>query len=335
MTIPARSRRVNSEISIPTRRGVAYAANVSSVVDQVLASLDRLTPAQRNIGRWVVQTYPSGSLSSAAVIAQQANASPASVIRFVRNVGYAGLADFQAAVRDELVKRSSSPFQLEKLPAPESSFVERVLQAETSLVQETLGRVSEETLSQVRSIITSASKVLIYGGRFSQSVSHYLYAHLDLFLGDVHHLAASTTPLPDRVVGGGRSTALIVFDFRRYDVEAEFVSQYLAARRAQVIVVTDQYLSPAARHAHVTLITAIERPELCDSYTGAIALCDVIVTSLLSHERTQRIRMLDQVEQARREFAALQVRRAVPDFSFEVGMLPQEAASTADDVAQR
>jgi DNA-binding MurR/RpiR family transcriptional regulator len=299
--------------------------NVRSVVDQVLGSLDQLTPAQRNVGRWIVQTYPSGSLRSAAVIAEEAHASPASVIRFVRKLGFAGLAEFQATVRDELVRRSSSPFKLESLPVPESSFVERVLDAEMALVRDTLGRLSEETLAQVRAILTSASKVFVYGGRFSQAVSHYLYAHLELFLGDVHHLAASTTPLSDRIVSAGRSTALVVFDFRRYDVEAEFAAQYMRGKRSQIIVVTDQYLSPAARHADVTLITAVERPELCDSYTGAIALCDVIVTSLLSHDRTQRVRMLDQIEQARSEFAALQVSRAVPDFSFEATMLPEVA----------
>lgn len=298
-----------------------------SVVDLVLGSLDRLTPAQRNVGRWVVRTYPSGSLRSAAFIAHEASASPASVIRFVRTIGFAGLAEFQAAVRDELVKRSSSPFQLESLPAPASRFVERVLDAETALVRETLGRLSEATLGQVRDILSSASKVFIYGGRFSRAVSHYLYAHLELFLGDVHDLASSTTPLPDRIVSGNRSSALVVFDFRRYDVEAEFAAQFIRGRRGQVIVVTDQYLSPAARHADVTLITAIERPELCDSYTGAIALCDVIVTSLLSHDRPQRMKMLEQVERARDEFASLQVSRAVPDFSFEATMLPEVSGS--------
>ncbi len=280
-----------------------------------------------------MRTYPSGAMRPAAAIAQDAHVSPASVIRFVRALGFAGLAEFQATVRDELVKRSSSPFQLERLPAPESAFVERMLDAETALVADTLGRLNEETLASVRAILTSASKVFLYGGRFSQAVSHYLYAHLELFLGDVRHLAAASTPLTDRIVSAGRSTALVVFDFRRYDVEAEFAAKYLRARRAQVIVVTDPYLSPAARHADVTLITAIERPELCDSYTGAIALCDVIVTSLLSHDRRQRVRMLEQVEQARRELAALQVSRSVPEVSFEAGMLPVIESGDAFDAA--
>lgn len=159
-------------------------------------------------------------------------------------------------------------------------------------------------------------------------MSHYLYAHLELFLGDVHDLASSTTPLPDRVVSANRSSALVAFDFRRYDVEAEFAAQYVRGRRGQVIVVTDPYLSQAARHADVTLITAIERPELCDSYTGAIALCDVIVTSLLPHDRPQSMKMLEQVERARDEFAGLQVSRAVPDFSFEAAMLPEVSGSS-------
>ncbi len=296
---------------------------MAAVIDLILSSLDGLTPAQRNIGRWIINTYPSGSLQSAAAIATDAAASPASVSRFVRRLGFAGLAEFQAAVSDELVKRSSSPFQLETLPDPESTFVERVLEAETALLRETLGRLTEETLARVHAVLAGASKVWIYGGRFSHAISHYLYAHLELFLGDVQHLASSTTPLPDRLVSASRSSVLVAFDFRRYDVEAEFAARYVRSRRGQVIVVTDPYLSPAAHHADVTLIAGIERPELCDSYTAAIALCDVIVTHLLTEDRPQRVRMLEQVERARREFAALQVTRAVPDFTFEAGMLPE------------
>lgn len=278
----------------------------SSVVDLVLASVDLLTPAEKRVGQSILATFPSGGLRSASVIAKEAGASPATVIRFVGKLGFAGLPEFQEAVRHDIDRRLRSPFELyapeQDAPAP---FLDEILASEQHILAETLGRLDERTLAEVRRLLTTSPSVWIMGGRFSQSAAHYLYAHLNLFRPDVRFLNSVAAPIPDQIVHARRGVCLVVFDFRRYQADAEFAARYVKSRRGRVIVVTDPYLSPAAHHADRTLIASIERPALLDSHTGATALVDAIVSDILIHDRDAISARLADVEHTRAALAWL------------------------------
>lgn len=280
-----------------------------SVSDLILDAVDTLTPAEKRVGQAVLASFPSSGLRSASALAKEAGASPATVVRFLSKLGFGGLGEFQEAVRRDLDRRLRSPFELYS-PAEDARapFLEAILKYELTIVAETLGRLDEQVLAEVRRLLTASSAVWVMGGRFSQSLAHYLYAHLNLFRPDVRLLNDAHTSIPDQVVHARRGVCLVVFDFRRYQADAEFAARAVKSRRGRVIVVTDPYLSPASHHADRTLVVSTERPTLLDSHTGATALVDVIVSDLLAHDHDAISARLAEVERSRATLA-----RAAPD----------------------
>jgi DNA-binding MurR/RpiR family transcriptional regulator len=278
---------------------------MTTVAERILGSLDLLTAAERRVGRAILSSYPSFGLQSTTEIGKTAQASPATVVRFVTKLGFAGVPDFHHALRQEIDHRMSSPFwELnEDGRRPSSEFLGVMEETQSSLVRETLGRLSDDVLSQIRHLVMSSPRLWIAGGRFSQSLAHYLYAHMQLFRPQVRLLVPWPVPITDQIFHVTRGDCLVVFDFRRYDVEAEFAARYFKSHRGRVVVVTDPYLSPAAHHADHTLIASFEGRMLLGSHTGATALVDAIVTYLMSRDETLRGR-IDRVEEARELLSA-------------------------------
>lgn len=277
----------------------------TSVAERIHGALDSLTRTERRIGQ-VVLASPATGLRSTTAIAEAAGASPASVLRFVAKVGFHGLPEFREALDRDLSRRARSPFDLYAPGAePSVPLLEEILRAQVHLVTETLGRLTQQVLHDVRSLLTSSSQVWIMGGRFSQSVAHYLFAHLQLLRPGVRLVDPAVAPLADQLIDARRGVCLVVFDFRRYQDDAEVAARFVKRRRGKVLVVTDPYLSPAAHHGDHVLIASVERPALLDSQTAATALVDVIASDLLSHGPDGAHARLAEIEDARSGFAGV------------------------------
>ncbi len=271
--------------------------------DRVLASLDMLTPSERRVGSVALAAYPGSALRSASAIAADAGTSPATVLRFVGKLGFNGLPEFHAALRAEIDARLRSPFELEPPRRDTGGLLGSVLESQLRIVSETISRLPPETVSAVTRLLMEASRLWIMGGRFSQSVAHYLYAHLQLLRPDVRLLGPSPAPIADQLAYCGRRDVLVVFDFRRYQGDVAFAARFVRERRGRVVVITDPYLSPAAQAASFTLIAPVEGLAVADSYVGAIALVDALVSKILVADERRMRKRIARVEATRAALA--------------------------------
>src|SRR3954466_9100420 len=73
------------------------------------AALPTLSKAERRVGRALLADYPSAGLASAARLAERAEVSPPTVLRFAQSLGYEGFTDLQVALRAELSAPSHRP----------------------------------------------------------------------------------------------------------------------------------------------------------------------------------------------------------------------------------
>ena len=73
------------------------------------AALPTLSKAERRVGRALLADYPSAGLASAARLAERAEVSPPTVLRFAQSLGFEGFTDLQVTLRAELSARSSGP----------------------------------------------------------------------------------------------------------------------------------------------------------------------------------------------------------------------------------
>jgi DNA-binding MurR/RpiR family transcriptional regulator len=280
----------------------------TSLEQLILESINALTPAETRVARAILASYPASATRGSAAIAEVAQSSPASVIRFVTKLGFGSLREFHEAVRAELEGRSRSPYDTLAPASSEHHLIEAVIKAEATNIAATLNRLTPGAISDLRSLLEEASSIAVLGGRFSHALAVYLHAHLRLVRARA--MLLSTADVPDEIAHLGRGSLIVIFDFRRYHAEAEFAARYIKGRRGKVIVVTDPYISPAAHHADHALVAEIEGPHLVDSYASVVALLDTIISDFIASNGGFKRQRIDRVESAREQLDEIVLRNA-------------------------
>src|SRR5262249_48003934 len=88
---------------------------------------------------------------------------------------------------------------------------------------------------------------------------------------------------------------------RRYQLDVVAFARQAAARGVRIVLFTDQWLSPIAEHAEVTIVSTLEVASPYDTLAPALAQMEGIVARILSalgDEARTRIERLEGVRHA-------------------------------------
>ena len=83
-----------------------------TIGEEVRDRLGDMTPSERRVARALLATYPTAGLESLPQLAEAANVTGPTVLRFVRKIGYDGYPDFQRSLRLEVQARTEGLYSL-------------------------------------------------------------------------------------------------------------------------------------------------------------------------------------------------------------------------------
>lgn len=269
----------------------------ATVAEVVHAAMDQLSAAELKVARAVLAGYPTAALGSTGDLAARAEVSPATVVRFVSRLGYRTYRELQQQLRDEVQReRIASPLTL---PTRTTGTDLRVGAAQ--LYEDTVGRTfselpNAELATAIDLLVDPHKRVFVWGGRYSHLLAVYLELHL-------RQLRPRTSVLEERtrqnvlLLGIGKGDVCVVLDFRRYQLDTVRLGEYARSRGAQLIVMTDPWLSPLASKAESVLVARVEGPSPFDSIVPATAIAETVVAGVLQRlgsQAQQRMRQADE-----------------------------------------
>lgn len=253
-----------------------------SVAARIHDAIYRLTAAEKRAARGLLGSYPTLGLAPVAEFAQQAGASSATVLRFVSQLGYKSYPDFQRALREELEERSKSPLQRGPAdggtPHEDEHFLDHFV---TQAVDNLRGSAALIPASEFEAVCArlAESKGACYlaGGRFTDFLAGYMEAHLRLIRPGVRRLDGRPATRADQLIDVKAGDLAIIFDVRRYDPGLVDVAAELAARRAQIVLITDEWMSPVSRFAKLVLPCRTEVGRTWDANGSLFTLAEAVV----------------------------------------------------------
>lgn len=229
-----------------------------SVAARIHDAIHQLTSAEKRAARGLLGSYPTLGLAPVAEFAQQSGASSATVLRFVSQLGYKSYPDFQRALRDELEERSKSPLQRSQgsqgAAGGDRNFLDRFVTQEVDNLRGSAALIPASEFEAVcERLADSRGNCWLMGGRFTDFVAGYMEAHLRLIRPGVRRLDGRPATRADQLIDVRAGDVAIIFDVRRYDPGLLEVATELASRRAQIVLVTDEWMSPVSRFAKLVL----------------------------------------------------------------------------------
>ncbi|MBO4208800.1 MurR/RpiR family transcriptional regulator [Micromonospora echinofusca] len=268
--------------------------------------LGECSPAERRVARALLASYPAAGLGTVAALAERAEVSGPTVLRFLTRLGFGGYPEFQRALRDELAERETSPLTAYRAAAEDGLPPESALaRAAGSLPDAVAGTLTElpagELENAVRLLADQQMRVTATGGRFSGLLAHYLVLHLMQVRGGSRLLPLAPVERTDMLADIGRRDLFAIFDFRRYEEPTLALAREVTGRGARVVLFTDRWLSPVAGLADVVLPSRVDSPSPYDSFVPALALVEALVAGVIDRlgpAAGKRLRLMEQAQQA-------------------------------------
>ncbi|MCY1305525.1 SIS domain protein [compost metagenome] len=141
-------------------------------------------------------------------------------------------------------------------------------------------------------------RVYVRGGRFSQPLAEYLFAHLREIRGNAELLGRNPGQDLDVTVDISKKDVLFLFDYRRYQADTIHLGKQASQQGAAVILFTDKWLSPAAEYAQHIVVSDIASGSAYDTLVPAMAQVEYLAMQLLKalgEKTSQRLRRLEAV----------------------------------------
>ncbi|MFC7673877.1 MurR/RpiR family transcriptional regulator [Mycolicibacterium sp. GCM10028919] len=252
-----------------------------SVAARASAALSSLSKAERRVGRALLADYPSAGLASAARLAERAEVSPPTVLRFAQSLGYDGFAGLQVALRAELTAQSSGPItRLPDAPAA-GGLLDRLLRqarGQNDRALETLALLPEPALDAAVALLSDAGRpVHLHGGRFSHLLAAHLAAHLEQLRPGVRLLTDPRGRDLGSMMELTRRDVVVLFDYHRYQRSAADLAAVVHRAGATVVLITDDLACPVAPDAEVVLAASSTVGTVYQSMAAGFLLTELLI----------------------------------------------------------
>ena len=252
-----------------------------SIRSTIEENAESLTQSERKLAAALLSDYPYAGLISIQELAERAEVSPPSISRFVTKIGLSGYPEMQRRLIAELKEGARSPVEIHEAGNRiEGGYLAEFIARATSQLQSATEAITEGQFNRICSLLSDPKRnVYAIGGRISDTIAQLISFHLRQARQGVYHLPRDPEIWPEYLLRMRPGDVFFIVDFRRYQRNMTRLAAAASRdRRAQVILMTDKWLSPATRHASEVLAVPIETGTVWDSYSAATAVTEALVT---------------------------------------------------------
>jgi len=254
-----------------------------SPIERIRERAVELSPKQRILARYVEKNPLKAACMTSTVLAQNAEVSESTVIRFAMALGYPGYPEFQTALQERMHSRISSleRFSLDGAGAgAEEPLYRKVFRLESSLLASAEEALSPKAFEEALERLATARKVIVIGGHPNSCVAEYAAFFLGTLRPNVQVITDLNVKSYTELQDVGAEDVVLAFSFPRYPSSANEIVEFLRRQDVPVIAVTDSSLSPLAPLADLLLLTPMKFITFVDPLAAPMALVHALLIGL-------------------------------------------------------
>jgi len=262
-----------------------------SVRNSILANRQTLSHSERKVAEYVLAHPLEVLRMSLLEIAIASDVSDATVVRFIRAIGFENLNEMKITLAADTAHPAEEIFNQITDDSDSKGIIQQIFFSNIRLLQDTLQTLKTESILKALDIINSSASLSVYAVGSSAPLAGIFFNRL-FRLGyrvnavtDAYEqlMQASILKNTDCVIGISRTGTPLTL------VEAVRQAKMSGAR---VVAITGNPASPLAEAADVTLTCATRdlHPDLYESPVALMTIIDVIYTGLEIHDRANTSR---------------------------------------------
>jgi len=275
---------------------------VSSIAELISDRIATMPAGERRAAQTLIANYPLTGLKTVAEFSAAAGVSSPTILRFVARLGFQNYPEFQSALQDELAAQLQSPASrtLDAASPANGGAASPMLEATLDNMRETFRHLGDKQLADIAARLAERrGRTFMIGGRFTDPLARYMAAHLAIIQPDVYHLAGQESIWRDRLIDMGKRDVLVIFDIRRYQESLIRFAEKAHQRGVQIVLFTDQWLSPIARFARHVIAGRTAVPSAWDSSAALFVVTETLIGAVTRQLETAGARRIRELESLR------------------------------------
>jgi DNA-binding MurR/RpiR family transcriptional regulator len=269
-----------------TGKGKNLRSTTATVSDVIHAHYGALTRSEKRLAESLLGNYPVSGLGSITTIAENAGVSTPTVARMVQKLGYKGYPEFQAHLHQELEATISGPVAKHDrwaTNAPGLHILNRFADAITGNLRDTLGDLDTAVFDNAAALLSDRKRSIYFvGGRITGAIAEYFFTHMQVIRPKTTLMSSNSSAWPQYMLNMSAGDVLVIFDIRRYEHDMTTLAEVAKANGVQIILFTDQWTSPVARHALHIFRVRIEAPSAWDSSVVTLFVVEALIEAVQS-----------------------------------------------------
>ena len=253
-----------------------------NIVETIKSALDDMTRAERQVASYYLGHANDFAFCTLDAIAQKADTSTTSVLRFCRRIGFVGYKDFQQAVQQGISIQPQLPDKFQRSVDRGDDLLLRVIGRDIQCIQDTFRDLQEETARKATELIATGQRVYTFGMRESYALAHYAYSRLLSVRPGVELLRAGTNGEIENLLSLGKEDVCLVFLFHRYTRQSIQILELLAQRGCKLIVVTNPPLDQIEGLAEIVLPCHVDCGGIKNTSVAPVVLMDYLCDAVAS-----------------------------------------------------
>ena len=255
-----------------------------TVAERIRGRFEDLTRAERQLANAILANYPVSGLGSITVIAKGSGVSTPTVVRMAKKLGFKGFPAMQEALRIELKATISNPITKHDRwaeNAPDTHILNRFADTVTENLRQTLSQINPEDFNAAVDLLGDPARgVHVVGGRITRSLADYFFTHMQVIRSGLTLIASNSNTWPHYVLNMQPGDVLVAFDVRRYEHGILRLAEMARSKDVTLVLFTDQWGSPAAKHAAHSFHARIEAPSAWDSSVVTLFIVEAVIAAV-------------------------------------------------------
>lgn len=273
----------------------------ASVAELITERNDQMTAGERRAAQTLIANYPLIGLKTVADFSQQAGVSSPTILRFVARLGFQNYPEFQHALQEELAAQLQSPSSRAGQSASSNTVGgPQAVEATLENIRETFRHLSRRQMKELVALLANGrARLYLVGGRFTDPIARYMAAHLTIVRPNVFHLSGQESNWQDRLIDMARRDVLLIFDIRRYQESLARFAEKAHQRGVQIVLITDQWLSPIAHFTKHVIAARTAVPSAWDSSAALFVVAETLIGEITRHSSADSARRIDEIDRLR------------------------------------
>lgn len=274
-----------------------YPESLQKLEEEIYARYETLSERLQQVAKYALENKSRIAFNTIAVIAQEADVPPSTLIRFAQTFGYQGFNNIRNIFRSSLltdtpnyrdrVRLAENQSRKKDLRESPANLLHEFASASSRSQLNLMENISQQDLNKALDMLADAHNIFVMGlGRSFGFASYFNYSlnHLNLSSHLVNGLGCMHREQLEMMVEGD---LLIAISFSPYTRETLVASELAASKGVRLLIITDHHINPLAIISDTCLVVKeVPVRDLFRSLSATQCLIQSLCVSLIYQEQT-------------------------------------------------